>query len=126
MNDLYIPGSDTIPTIEAAWQTGWLTMQGDSYPENAHDLFSPLTDWMRRYLAQSERALMLELHLNYLNASSVKAMVDIFELLEFFHRKTGRITVKWFYDSSNERAADIAEKFREDCSFPFHILPFIR
>lgn len=97
-------------------------MRGDSYPENSFEFFAPIIDWLQNYLQESNRALRVELHLLYLNTSSVKAMMDIFDLLEEAHLKGRKITVCWFYDNENERIAELAEEFKEDCTFHFEVV----
>ena len=94
-------------------------MRGDSYPENSFELFSPVLDWIEGYLRDTDRPLTLNLHLLYLNTSSVKAMMDIFDILEEAHEKGRKVAVNWYYDEQNERVAELAEEFKEDCSFPF-------
>ncbi|NEX63781.1 biofilm regulation phosphoprotein SiaC [Noviherbaspirillum galbum] len=121
MNNLQIDGSTSTPAIHGDAAAGVLEMSGDSYPENSFELFSPVLDWVERYLAASGRPLELRLSLLYLNTSSVKAMMDIFDLLEGAHGKGRQVSVNWFYDEQNERVAELAEEFKEDCSFPFTI-----
>ena len=79
---------------------------------------------MERFLAGEQRPLALDLRLLYLNTSSIKAMMDIFGLLEEAHRNGRQTQVSWHYDRRNERVAELAEEFREDCSFPFVIQPY--
>lgn len=122
-NDLNIPGSQSTPTILSDWQAGLLTMQGDSYPENSFELFDRVIDWVEHFLSDEPRPLTLELELIYLNTSSVKAMMDIFDLLEEAHQRGRGVRVSWLYDARNERIAELAEEFREDCTFPFAIIP---
>ena len=57
----------------------------------------------------------------YLNTSSIKAMMDIFDLLEEAHRKGRQVSVRWSYDGANERVGELAAEFKEDCTFPFDI-----
>ena len=57
-------------------------MSGESYPENSFELYDQLIQWIESYLTTSEHSLTLELHLNYLNTSSVRFMVDIFDMLQ--------------------------------------------
>jgi len=121
--DLDIPGSQSTPAIQSSWQAGRLTMQGDSYPENSYELFDQVVEWVRRFLDDEERPLHLSLGLVYLNTSSVKAMMDIFDLLEEAHGKGREVAVEWHYDARNERIAELADEFREDCSYPFAITP---
>lgn len=98
-------------------------MQGDSYPENAFELFDQIIRWISVFLEQSRLPLRLELQLVYLNTSSVKAMMGIFDLLEDAHRQGRQVSVDWRYHAENERIAELAEEFREDCTFPFAIEP---
>ena len=121
MNALNISGSQSTPSIVADWDQGRLTMQGDSYPENSFEFFYQVIDWIERYLKESEVPFHLELRLVYMNTSSVKAMMDIFDLLEDAHGRGRQVSVNWYYDPRNERVIDLADEFREDCSFPFEI-----
>lgn len=120
MDNLRIEGTQSTPSIVADFKAGTVEMRGDSYPENSFELFSPAMQWIENYL-QQDRALVLNLHLLYLNTSSVKAMMDIFDILEDAHKAGRKVMVNWFYDEQNERVADLAEEFKEDCTFPFEI-----
>lgn len=121
MSDLHIPGTQSTPAIQGDWQAGRLSMQGDSYPENSYELFGQVIDWVERFLAAGQRPLELDLRLLYLNTSSIKAMMDILDLLEEAHQGGRPVSLRWHYDRRNERVAELAEEFREDCSFPFAI-----
>ena len=99
-------------------------MQGDSYPENSVEFFAQIIAWIEHYLKAKEPSapLRLELRLLYLNTSSVKAMMDIFDRLEEAHNRGRPVSVNWYYDPQNRRFVDFADEFREDCSFPFEIV----
>jgi len=71
---------------------------------------------------QASHPLSLELRLLYLNTSSIKAMMDIFDLLEAAFQDGRQVAVNWYYDVRNERVVELAEEFKEDCTFPFSIL----
>ena len=122
MNDFSIAGSQSSPAIQSDWENGVLAMQGDSYPENSYELFHQVIEWIERYLAEAGRPLRLELHLLYLNTSSIKAVMDIFDLLEAAFQDGRQVAVNWYYDIRNERVVELAEEFKEDCTFPFMIL----
>lgn len=121
MDNLDIAQTSSSPTIRADWAAGLIVMRGDSYPENSFELFQPLIDWVSAFLAQAGRPLRLELELLYLNTSSIRALMDILDLLEQAHRKGGTVGVRWVYDPDNERVAELAAEFKEDCTFPFDI-----
>ncbi len=122
MKDLTISATQSTPGVQADFERGLLQMQGDSYPENSFELFGPVIQWVEEFLRTQQRPLHMELELLYLNTSSVKAMMDILDLFEEAHGEGRTVTLQWSYDSRNERVAELAEEFKEDCSFPFHIV----
>lgn len=119
--ELHWPAGVATPSVDSDWQAGVLCMRGDSYPENSFEFFTPVLQWVERFLAETDRPLRLELHLVYLNTSSVKAMMDLFDMLEEAHAAGREVLVFWGYDQRNERVFNLAEEFQEDCSFPFQI-----
>jgi hypothetical protein len=121
MLDLNIPGSASTPAIISNSADGSLVMRGDSYPENSFEMFDPVIRWVEQHL-EATGALKLELELLYLNTSSIKAMMDIFDVLETAHGRGHQVLVNWYFDQGNERVAELAEEFREDCTFPFHVI----
>ena len=121
MNDFSIPGSQSTPAIQSDWEKGIVSMQGDSYPENSYELFHQVYEWIERFLGEAAHPLSLELRLLYLNTSSIKAMMDIFDLLEAAYQEGRQVAVNWYYDIRNERVVELAEEFKEDCNFPFSI-----
>jgi hypothetical protein len=123
MNDLTIAATQSTPGIRTDSAAGLLAMAGDSYPENSFELFGPVIRWVEQFLDAESAPLRLELRLLYLNTSSIRAMMDIFDLLEDAHRRSRAVGVVWYYDHRNERVRELAEEFAEDCSFPFEILP---
>lgn len=122
--NLKITGTQSIPEITADWESGLLTMKGDSYPENTFEIFEQVIRWVENYLCSAQRPLRVELFLIYLNTSSIRAMIDILDLLESAHGEGRGVGLKWFYDYRNHRVAELAEEFKEDYAFPFEILSF--
>jgi hypothetical protein len=123
MNDLQIEATSSTPEIRTDSAAGRLMMAGDSYPENSFEFFADVIKWTEDFLAQSQRSLAIEFRLVYMNTSSVKAMLDIFDMLEEAHGAGRQLNVRWYYDPRNERVVDLADEFREDCTFPFEIIP---
>jgi hypothetical protein len=123
MNQLTISRTKSTPSVDGDWEAGILNMAGDSYPENSFEFFTTVIEWVERYLAASDRPLKLRLRLVYMNTSSIKAMMDIFDILADAHEAGHEVSVNWYYDPRNERIAELAEEFKEDCEFPFVIAP---
>jgi hypothetical protein len=125
--DLSVPATQSTPSVEADWSAGFLQMAGESYPENTYDIFSDIINWVELYLDHADSPLRLELHLNYLNTSSIRAMIDIFDMLQNAFESGRELAVDWLYDSRNPRSAELGEEFKEDYTFDFTITaaPFV-
>jgi len=121
--NLDIAQTSSSPAISADWEKGRILVRGDSYPENSFELYRPLIDWVETFLAQPGRPLRLDIELLYMNTSSVRVLMDLLDLLESAFRGGREVSVFWHYDADNERIAELAAEFREDCTFPFDIAP---
>lgn len=119
--ELHIEKTQSTPAVETDSRRGVISLSGDAYPENSFEFFSPILHWTENRLAQQGQDLTLELKLVYLNTSSVKAMMDLFDMLEDAHQNGKSVRVDWYYDPRNERVVEMVEEFKEDCSFPFNI-----
>ena len=119
--NLSLAPTQSTPAVTAEWESGLLVMAGESYPENTYEIFDNIIGWVEEFLGSESRPLRVELKLNYLNTSSIRAMIDIFDRLQTAADEGGDITVCWFYDSRNPRSAELGEEFKEDYSFNFEI-----
>lgn len=121
VHDLFIAASNNTPLIEAKWASGEVSLVGDSYPENSFDFFQPFITWLETFLKETQQSLSFQVSLAYLNTSSVRVMVDLLDMLEDAAKNGRDVNLVWFYETGNERVAELAEEFKEDCTFPFAI-----
>jgi len=120
--NLRLEATQFSPSVNADWQQGSLRMSGESYPENTYEFYAQIIAWTEQFLAQGSAPLTLELHLSYLNTSSIRAMIDIFDRLQDASVEGKSVSVRWLYDARNPRSSELGEEFREDYTFPFHIV----
>lgn len=119
--DLHREASQSSPMVRCDWSMGVIEMRGESYPENSFELYGAILSWMTTFLRDGDRPLRLELELNYLNTSSVRAMISLFDQLQAASDAGREVLVNWYHDPRNPRAAELGEELREDYSFPFAI-----
>lgn len=120
--NLSLEATQFSPSVSADWEQGCLRMSGESYPENTYEFFEQVIAWTEKFLLVHPSPLMLELHLSYLNTSSIRAMIDIFDLLQDASSDGKDVSVRWLYDNRNPRASELGEEFKEDYTFPFDIV----
>lgn len=122
MNSLLIEATSATPRIAFDWESGLMSIRGESYPENSFSFFKPVIDAVSQYLGETDRPLRVDVALTYLNTSSVKCVMDVLDMLEDAHGKGREVEVNWYCDPENDRAVEVAEEFAEDVSLPFTIV----
>jgi len=126
MASLHWEASATTPEIVWAPAQGVLSIRGESYPENALEFYQPVVAAVAEYLEAAGDGFTLRVDLAYLNTSSVKALMDILDLMEDAFKAGTAVKVDWVYDEENDRSLEMAEEFQEDLSLPFHAMPVTR
>jgi hypothetical protein len=121
MERLEIEQSKSTPFVQFDPESGMLEIGGESYPENSHEFFSPVIEWIDQYLSEGKHSISFIVTLTYMNTSSTKYMIDILDRLEQAHEKGRNISVKWYCDGDNEREMDTVEELREDFEMPFEV-----
>jgi len=105
-------------------ETGILEMEGSSYPENALDFFNPIIEWIKTFISEENKPMTINIRLSYLNTSSTKCILDIFELLEDYHTAGGEVKINWYYAEDDEDIMETGEELGEDFAFPIEFISY--
>jgi hypothetical protein len=124
MENLYIAPSKYTSEIDFNAETGLLKISGNSYPEDAITFFEPIIEWLKDYLKECEIAVVCQVKMTYINSSSSKSFIDIFEIFEEFHKNNGEIICKWYYEEDDDEILESGEELLEDMDFPFELIEY--
>jgi hypothetical protein len=124
MKHLKIEQTKYTVKVDFNGETGILEMEGASYPENASDFYQPIFQWIKQYISDIKKKIVLNLKLNYLNTSSTKCMLDIIDLLEDYHKEGGEVDVNWFYAENDEDILETGEEFSEDTELDINLISY--
>ena len=122
MKDLKIEKTKYTLDIDFDVKTGILKMSGSSYPENAIDFYKPIIEWIESFIKNEKKPMTLNFRLNYLNTSSTKCILDVFELLEEYNEKND-VVVNWYYEEDDEDILETEEEMGEDMEIPMNFIP---
>jgi hypothetical protein len=117
MQDLYIAPTAETPEVKFMYSEHRLSIQGESYPENAMAFYAPLRAGLQGYLAQLPEHTRAEMHfsLKYFNSSSTKLLRSLISLLNDTARAGKNITAHWYHDPEDdmmmEFGADLQDEF---------------
>lgn len=111
--------------ISCEYETGIIEICGTSYPENAMEFFEPVLDWIEEYFNNSEKKeIILNMKVNYLNSSTTKCILDIFEEVENFVKKGNSGIINWYYKKNDKIIKNSGEEFLEDLVVPFKLIEY--
>lgn len=123
MEPLIITGTEEIPTIILDKERNLLEISGQSIPEDAIHFYSPVIDWFEEYSKQPNPETILTFRLEYCNSSSLKAIVDILEILEEIQKKGKKVEVRWYYKEDDDDMLDVGKEFEEIMEVPITLIP---
>lgn len=111
-----IHATATTPSVAFDERNFTLVIRGESYPENAFEFFKPIQQWVDERLKGPR--FVLELAVTYMNTSSVKCVMDLFDRLDAAHRGGADVLVRWSYNATDERIRELGEELLEDIDAP--------
>lgn len=124
MNNFVTEESKYTMAVNLDAATGLCKMQGNSYPEDAISFFEPLNQWFEQYIEEVDKPLIVEIQLNYLNSSSSKCFMDLFDFFEDYSNDGGDVTVKWFFAKDDDEIKEAGEELLEDATFKYEFVEF--
>ena len=122
MENLMIERTKSTPQIEFSYDRHQLSINGQSYPENAFNFYEPVTKWIDDYLALEPEIIVVEIDISYINSSSSKCLTDILDKFEEAHQKGIQVKLNWYCNEENESELECAEEFLEDLTFEHQII----
>ena len=103
-------------------ESGTITLEGISYPQDSADFFEPISDWLSRYINEIGNAIILKVKVSYLNSSSTKFLFELIDKMEAYFIKGGKASVSWYYVEDDEDIKEAGLEFKEDLELPFKMV----
>ncbi len=122
MENINIEGNYSTPTVDFNAGNGELLISGRSIPEHANLFYGPLIDWVKEYVSSNPEKTTLNMKVDYVNSSSQKFLLELFEKLEPLHSGNKAVVIKWYYEDDDEEMKDSGEEFEESIEVPFEFI----
>lgn len=108
MQDLFIQGTDSLPTVSFK-TNGEIKISGRALPEDAAKFFYPLINWINDF---SFPEINIEINLDYFNTSVSKQLLDLFKSID--NKKDFQtVNVKWLYEEGDDEMLESGEIYQE-------------
>lgn len=124
MKDLVIIGNKQKPDLVFSATTGDLRISGQSLPENANLLYSPVLEWIEEYSKIPAKKTVFSLKMKYYNTASSKMFFSIIKSLNLLFKAGSDIEIEWHFQDDDEDMLDAGEYFRDLVDIPFKFISY--
>ena len=102
-----IKHTNTTPLID--FKNGNINIVGKSIPTVNIDFFKAFINQIETYSKEPEACTVLNINLDYINASSKRCIMQSLIILERMHKKGYKIKVNWCYDKDDEFMLELGD-----------------
>ncbi|HON19483.1 MAG TPA: DUF1987 domain-containing protein [Salinivirgaceae bacterium] len=119
---LIISPSRQTPGIKFDPSSGVFQIFGQSYPEDANSVFSPIFDWLANFKPEPEKQYIVKIDLKYYNTATSKKLFEIIRMFNEYYRNHHLFTVQWFYSEDDEDILESGQYYRDLTQMPFEFI----
>lgn len=128
MNFFKLESTKFTPGVVFDPNTAVLEIYGFSLPENALEFYQPIIEWLRNYkteLLSNKNAPEVNVlfKLVYFNSSSLRLIVEIFQVFSDMHHAGIKVSLAWHYDCEDTQMAEAGREMGEVTRIPVNIVP---
>ena len=119
-NNISIQEGKNTPKVIGKEDIGELVIEGNSYPENVIQFYTPIMSWVEE-VSKSIDSIKVECQFYYIASSSVIAFLKLLQKIEsLFDPK--KITFKWKYEEGDEDIKKIGQDYSTILKTPIEII----
>lgn len=121
MKNISLEGNRQKPRVLFDGEKGILEIKGRSLPEQAHDLYKPLLDWIDEYKENPKASTILNIQLEYINSSSNKYLLLILKRLDELFLSGNKVLINWYCEDDDEDLLDTVDECQSILSLPIEL-----
>ena len=122
MEQLKLDSTHSTPGVNFNPDNGQLELIGRSIPEHATRFYGPLIEWVNNFSLLKPDKVTLDVKIDYLNSSSSKLLLEVFEKLEPIHAEGAQVSVNWYYEEDDDEMLEAGEEYDDSIDVPFHFI----
>jgi len=103
-------GSHFKPSVILNAETGVCEIAGESYLEEATQFYNPIFEWLQEYI-KSNKPIIFNFRLSYVNTSSSKHVMHILRLLRKYKESGGTVEATWFIEPGDTDTEEDVEDY---------------
>lgn len=110
------------PAVNFDAEKGICEISGESYMEETFKFYSPLLEWIKKYIKEKNKPLTINFKLTYFNTNSSRLILDILDIIKKNKDEGGKIAVNWHYDPADPDMIDEVEDFEMETGLDINLV----
>jgi hypothetical protein len=119
-----VQDSPYYPSINFSAENGICEIAGESYMEETFKFYSPLLDWIKKYIKEVGKPLTFNFKLTYFNTNSSRLILDMLDIVKKYQDEGGRASVNWYYDPEDPDMIDEIQDFEMETNVKINLIEF--
>jgi hypothetical protein len=121
VESLRLEGTEDTPVIDFNTSTGIFRISGKALPENAHEFFKPIEDWVKEYVEDPLDSTVVEMQIDYFNSAATRYIFNLLMCFEEIVENGKEAKVVWFYKPNDDMIEAKGEEFESILEIPFEM-----
>ena len=117
-----ISESQRTPNLFLDSQNETIKLAGRSMPENSKSFYTPILEWIEKYIEGPQEETRVIFDLEYFNSSSSKMILQMIHKLKKLEETGNRVSVDWYYLEDDEDMFDSGKTFEELAALNFDFI----
>ncbi|MCB9186849.1 MAG: DUF1987 domain-containing protein [Flavobacteriales bacterium] len=118
---LRIEATEDTPLIDFDMETGVFKVTGRALPEDAHEFFKPIEEWVQDYVESPLETTTVEMRIDYFNSAATRYIFNLLMCFEDIVDDGGDVKVVWFYKEGDDMIESKGEELSSILELPFEM-----
>lgn len=119
MERLLVAATQKSPLVHMDANKGLIEIKGRSTPEDTDLIFGPILNWVKEYLKNPQKKTTVNLHFEYFNSSTTKALMRLINILVPLSKNEDyELEINWLY--FDEDILEYGQDFEELSGIDFN------
>lgn len=119
---LYISKTTNTPCINFNIETGVMSIEGRSIPNNSDEFWNPVIDWFNSYIETPRTNTKFVVQLEYLNISSSKKILALMYKLNDLIESGKSVQVEWHCRENDDDMFEVGQDYAYMVKVPFNFI----
>lgn len=121
VESLKLAATEDTPEIDFDTSTGVFKVTGRALPEDAHDFFKPLEDWLQEYMEEPLDNTVVEMRIDYFNSAATRYIFNLLMCFEDLVEAGKDAKIIWYYKEDDDMIESKGEEFESILDVPFEM-----